>query len=145
MNNFTGGHSADIINVVDEFDYSTQHSSYNTEFIKWRKQRNNPFTFNFRANQREIVYIEGRGFVARYPLEEENDVLSKIFYTLGLAALIWLVMDTIAVKLVAQVLSIFGFSCPIRGITTYTYHHFQFLTLRRQRRDRFSPHRFVLT
>ena len=110
MNNFTGGHSADIINVVDEFDYSTQHSSYNTEFIKWRKQRNNPFTFNFRANQREIVYIEGRGFVARYPLEEENDVLSKIFYTLGLAALIWLVMDTIAVKLVAQVLSIFGFS-----------------------------------
>lgn len=117
MKNFAAGHSADIINVVDEFDYSTQHSSYNKEFIKWRKEINNPFAFNFKSNQKESVYIDGRGFIERSQTEAEKDVLAQIFYVLGISALIWLVIDTVIKKLAVQVLAICGFQI---GTTIFT-------------------------
>ncbi len=37
-----------IVDVIDEFDYSTQNESYNEKFRKWRKKKENPF-----ANRRE--------------------------------------------------------------------------------------------
>ena len=32
-----------VINVIDEFDYSTQTDDYNDEFKKWRRTKNNRF------------------------------------------------------------------------------------------------------
>ena len=47
-----------IISVVDQFDYSTQNQTYNENFIKWRKDKDNPYAFNFELDRRESVFVE---------------------------------------------------------------------------------------
>ena len=42
-----------IINVVDQFDYSTQNDNYNAKFRAWRKNKENPYAFNFKLNRKE--------------------------------------------------------------------------------------------
>ena len=52
-----------IINVIDEFDYSTQNDEYNEEFRSWRKRGDNIYAFKFEKNERESIYVDGRGFI----------------------------------------------------------------------------------
>lgn len=98
-----------IINVIEEFDYSTQNSLYNEKFRKWRKKRENPFAFSFEKNKKEIVYIDGRGFIANSATDTEKKVLTKIFYHIGLAMLMWIVFDNVLSKIAISILSFCGF------------------------------------
>lgn len=97
-----------IVDVINEFDYSTQNESYNKDFRKWRKKKNNPFSFSFAENKKEIVYIDGRGFIVNSAVDAEKKVLSNIFHYLGLASLIWIVFDDVLSKIVISLLSFFG-------------------------------------
>ena len=42
-----------IVNVIDEFDYSTQNDAYNEKFKKWRRNKDNHCAFNYSANKNE--------------------------------------------------------------------------------------------
>lgn len=99
----------DIVNVIEEFDYSTQNNLYSEKFRKWRKKKENPFAFNFEKNKKESVYIDGRGFIANSATDTEKKVLTKIFYYIGLSMLIWIVFDNILSKIAISVLSLCGF------------------------------------
>lgn len=98
----------DIINVIDEFDYSTQNETYNENFRQWRKRRGNRYSFDFKKNQRERIYIDGRGFVENSCEAAEKKVLARIFHTLGYAALMYVVFDDVISKLLIYALEFLG-------------------------------------
>lgn len=98
----------DIIDVIDEFDYSTQNESYNEKFRKWRRKRDNPFAFSFAENKKESVYIESRGFIEKSAVDAEKQVLSDIFYNIGLAVLIWIVFGDVISKIIISVCGFCG-------------------------------------
>lgn len=98
----------DIIDVIDDFDYSTQNESYNNNFRIWRKKKNNPFSFSFVKNKKESVYIEGRGFIANSAVDAEKKVLSDIFYNIGIALLIYVTFNNVLNKIIISILDIMG-------------------------------------
>lgn len=98
-----------IVDVIEEFDYSTQNNIYNEKFRKWRKQKENSFAFSFEKNKKESIYIDGRGFIAYSAADAEKKALTGIFYNIGLAMLIWIAFDNVLNKIIISVLSLCGF------------------------------------
>lgn len=84
-----------MINVIDEFDYSTQSDAYNESFRKWRKKKGNAYAYSFEKNQNESIYVDGRGFIEKSAVAAEKSVLSRIFYPIGLAMLIWIAFEDV--------------------------------------------------
>ena len=70
-------HSNKIINVIDEFDYSTQNESYNRQFKKWRREKENKFSFRFSSNKNESIFIDGKGFVSENAVSAEKETPFK--------------------------------------------------------------------
>lgn len=97
-----------IVDVIDEFDYSTQNESYNDKFRKWRRKKENPFAFSFAENKKESVYIDGRGFIANSAVDAEKKVLANIFYYIGLASLIWIVFGDVLSKVIISAFDLCG-------------------------------------
>ncbi len=114
-------HSNKIINVIDEFDYSTQNESYNEQFRKWRRKKENKFSFSFSSNKNESVFIDGKGFVSENAVSAEKKILSRIFCTVGNAMLIWLVTDTIILKFLIKFFSIIGINVHNNFFSTGIY------------------------
>ena len=98
-----------IVNVIDEFDYSTQNEFYNEKFKKWRRNKDNHCAFNFVANKNEKVYVESKGFVAHSFEEAEKESLTHIVYIIGIAALMWLVTEDVIGKLGISLFTLLGF------------------------------------
>ena len=97
-----------VVSVVDEFDYSTQNDAYNDGFRSWRKNKNNPYGFRFRKNNRESVFVDGRGFVNNSLEEIEQEMVTRIFYVIGIAALMWIVIEDVLGKFAISALGILG-------------------------------------
>ncbi len=97
-----------IIDVIEEFDYSTQNEKYNEVFREWRKKKDNVYSFNFKKDQRERIYIDGRGFVEKSCANTEKKVLTNIFHTLGYAALMWILFEDVLSKLLIYLLKFLG-------------------------------------
>ncbi len=110
-----------IISVIDEFDYSTQNETYNQHFREWRMRKNNRYSFSFRKNERERVYIDGRGFVEKSFESAEKRTLSQIFHTIGYAALMWLVLENVAAKIAISCLDFFGMNIHINYASSIFY------------------------
>lgn len=97
-----------VINVIDEFDYSTQNNIYNEKFRAWRNHKDNDYVFNFEKNERESVFIDGRGFIDDSLETAENKVITHIFHTIGIATLMWVVFDNALSRLIILFMSFFG-------------------------------------
>lgn len=98
-----------IINVVDQFDYSTQNDNYNAKFRAWRKNKENPYAFNFKLNRKESVFVEGKGFETKSASATEQSIISRIMNIAGIAMLIWIFTDNILSKLIISVFDALGF------------------------------------
>jgi len=110
-----------IINVVEQFDYSTQDDGYNQSFIKWRKNKDNPYAFNFKMNRKESVFVEGKGFESKsLPTAERNCVI-KIMNVAGIAMLMWVVIDNIIGKAVISLFDFLGFDIHTSFFSTGVY------------------------
>ena len=77
----------DILDVVEDFDYSTQNSSYNEKYKKWRKNKDNRHAFRFEGNKKEKVFNDSRGFEKRSPEAVEKKIINRVMYVLGIAML----------------------------------------------------------
>lgn len=110
-----------IIDVVEEFDYSTQNESYSKSFRKWRKNKNNPYTFNFSVNKKESIFIDGKGFVSNSPAASERETISRIFFIIGTAMLIWVTIDNIIGKMIIYFLDITGINIHTTFFSTACY------------------------
>ncbi len=97
-----------LIDVVEEYDYDTQYEQYNRYYKNWRKNKQNPFAFNFEMNRKESVYIEGKGFKVPSLLDAESEVIGHIMHVVGIAMLIWIFIDYIIGKAAIQILDHFG-------------------------------------
>lgn len=97
-----------LIDVVEEYDYDTQYEQYNRYYKNWRKNKQNPFAFNFEMNRRESVYIEGKGFKVPSLLDAESEVIGHIMHVVGIAMLMWVFIDNIIGKAAIQILGHFG-------------------------------------
>lgn len=97
-----------VINVIDEFDYSTQNDFYSEKFRGWRNRRDNKFAFSFEKNERERVYIDGRGFIDNSRETVEKKVLDHIFYAIGIAFLVGIVFDNVLSKFIIFFMSFLG-------------------------------------
>jgi hypothetical protein rflaF_18951 len=101
--------SKNIINVIDDFDSTASASAYKSNFKKWRKNKDNPFAFNFEINKKESVFSDSRGFENRSKTEAEKKVLGNIMRAAGIAMLISIVFFTVVNKLVIYLLECLGF------------------------------------
>lgn len=110
-----------IIDVVEEFDYSTQNESYNRKFRKWRKNKSNPYAFNFSTNKKERIFIDGKGFVSNSPAESEHETISRIFFIIGIAMLLWVTIDNIIGKMIIYFLDITGVNVHTTFFSTSCY------------------------
>lgn len=110
-----------MINVIDEFDYSTQGGAYNESFRKWRKKKDNAYAYSFEKNQNEIVYVDGRGFIEKSAVEAEKNVLSRIFNKVGLAMLIWIAFDDVICRITVSVLDICGVNIHTNFFSSMIY------------------------
>ncbi|MDE5619350.1 MAG: CPBP family intramembrane metalloprotease [Ruminococcus sp.] len=110
-----------IIDVVEEFDYSTQNELYNKKFRKWRKNKNNPYAFNFTTNKKERIFIDGKGFVNNSPAESEHETISRIFFIIGTAMLLWVTIDNIIGKMIIYFLDIIGVNVHTTFFSTSCY------------------------
>lgn len=118
----TGGNTEKtIIDVVEEFDYSTQNENYSKSFRKWRKSRNNPFAFNFSVNKKESIFIDGKGFVNNSPAVSERETISRIFFIIGSAMLMWVTIDNIIGKMIIYLLDILGLNIHTTFFSTSCY------------------------
>lgn len=117
----TVGEPKTTIDVIEEFDYSTQNEKYNNDFRKWRKNKNNPFAFNFSVNKKESIFIDGKGFVNNSPAVSEHETISRIFYIIGSAMLIWITVENIIGKIIIYILDILGMNIhsPFFSISYY--------------------------
>lgn len=109
------------IDVVEEFDYSTQNDNYNNSFRKWRKNKNNPFAFNFSVNRKESIFIDGKGFVNDSPAKSELETISRIFFIIGSAMLIWVTIDNIIGKFIIYILDVIGVNIHTTFFSTSCY------------------------
>lgn len=100
----------EIIDVVEEYDYDTQYEQYNRYFKAWRKNKQNPFAFNFEMNKKESVYIESKGFKVPSLLDAESEVIGHIMHVVGIAMLIWVFIDNILMKAAIQLFEHLGFN-----------------------------------
>ncbi|MCR5706645.1 MAG: CPBP family intramembrane metalloprotease [Ruminococcus sp.] len=98
-----------IVDVIGEFDYSTQHDSYNEKYKKWRRNKDNHCAFNYAANKNEKVYVDSKGFVAHSVEEAEKETLPHIFYIIGISALIWVFTEDVIGKLGISLFTLLGF------------------------------------
>lgn len=96
------------INVIDEFDFSTQNDSYNEKYINWRKNKKNPFAFNYSKNPRESVFNDSRGFETTTFAEAEKFAVTNIMRIIGISMLIAVVIDTVMSKLLALIFHTIG-------------------------------------
>ncbi len=110
-----------IINVIDEFDYSTQNDEYNEKFRSWRKRRDNTYAFKFEKNERESIYVDGRGFIDNSLEYTEKKVLANIFFTLGIASLMWIVFDDLVSKIIVSLLGFAGLNVHTNFSTAIIY------------------------
>lgn len=98
----------DIVNVVDEFDAAISGSGYNGNFKKWRKNKDNPYAFNFEKNNREKIFNESRGFETPSQTDVGKKVLGSIMRETGIIMLIVVVFKSIIGKLTIVVLDLIG-------------------------------------
>ncbi len=99
---------SDVISVIDEFDYSTQSDSYNESFIAWRKNKKNPYAYNFALNKKETVYIDGQGFVNESAADAEASVMNKLLSLIGIAVLVIVAIENVFGKVLVQILDAVG-------------------------------------
>ena len=104
MKNSMNTDQQNIISVVDDFDSEVSVSAYSSEFKKWRKNKDNPFAFNFEINKKERVFSDSRGFENRSKTETEKKVLGNIMQIIGIAMLISVVLYTVVGKIVIHLL-----------------------------------------
>ncbi|MCM1315930.1 MAG: CPBP family intramembrane metalloprotease [Prevotella sp.] len=110
-----------IIDVVSEFDYSTQNREYSDNFRKWRRNKKNPFAFNFSVNKNESIFIDGKGFIDNSPAVSEHETLSRIFYIIGIAMLLWVTFENIIGKVIIYTLDIIGVNIHSAFFSTSCY------------------------
>lgn len=101
--------NTEIIDVVDEFDYSTQQDSYNKRFKQWRQNKSNPYAYNFVLDKREQVFVDGQGFVDESAAEAENTVLGRILHIIGIALLASILIETVLFNICVMVFDVLGF------------------------------------
>lgn len=68
------------------------------------QKKDNIYAYSFEKNQNESVYIDGRGFIEKSAIEAEKNVLSRIFYQIGLAMLIWIAFDDVICRIAVSLL-----------------------------------------
>lgn len=112
---------SEIVDVVEEFDYDTQCEQYNRFFKNWRKNKQNPFAFNFEMNKKESVYIEGRGFKVPSVADAESDVIGSIMNVFGIAMLMWIFIDNILGKVIIEILDKLGVNIHCNFLSTDLY------------------------
>ena len=107
-----------VIDVVEQFDYSTQNEAYNENYITWRRKIDIPYAFNFTRNRKESVFVEGKGFENKsFPVAEE-ECIGKIMNIAGIAMFIWIVIDNLISRIAVAVFDVIGFDIHTSFVST---------------------------
>lgn len=108
MDNNVKENDSTVIDVIEEFDFSTQKSDYSDSFKTWRSNKENPHAFNFRLNTRERVYNDSSGFQNPTIADAEKKSITSIMQAVGVAMFIFIFIDNFAGKAIAAIMNIMG-------------------------------------
>ena len=99
-----------VINVIEEFDYSTQSDEYNEEFKTWRMKKSNRFSYNYLHNMKERIFVDGQGFISSSAAEVEHDILFRVLTVLGNLFITFIFIEKVFEKFLIEILDIAGFN-----------------------------------
>ncbi len=111
----------DTVDVIEDFDCSTQSEAYNLKFKEWRSRKENPFAFRFKANKRETVFNDSRGFETPSQASEEKRVISRLMFILGISMLFVVVTDNVISRAVAVLFGLFGVDIHVTLFSSTMY------------------------
>ncbi|MDE5946421.1 MAG: CPBP family intramembrane metalloprotease [Oscillospiraceae bacterium] len=94
--------------LTEDFDYSGQSEEYIRIYKQWRKNPDNPYTYNYIKNKHEITFTDNEGFVNNSPEKKEYEVLGKILYAFGIVLIIYLFTEYVISKFLVEVLDYLG-------------------------------------
>ncbi len=112
---------SDNVDVIEDFDCSTQSEAYNVKFKEWRRKKENPFAFRFKANKRETVFNDSRGFETPSQAAEEKRVINRLMFILGISMLFMVTADNIIGRASAAALGLLGFDIHATVFSTMMY------------------------
>lgn len=98
----------DTVDVVAESNYSTVSEEYNTSFRAWRNDETNEYAFHCRKREKEVVYVEGKGYHDIDPAVEERNTMLRINVVLGMAMLYYLLIENMLTAVLMGVAQLMG-------------------------------------
>ncbi|HEZ7985574.1 MAG TPA: CPBP family intramembrane glutamic endopeptidase [Ruminococcus sp.] len=113
MNKAPHGDEISAIDVINEFDFSTQNDSYNEKYVNWRKNKKNPFAFNYSKNPKESIFNDSRGFETTTFADAEKRAVTNIMHIIGISMLIAIVIDTIISKFLVLIFNALGLNINV--------------------------------
>jgi len=90
--------------VIENFDYSGQSDEYVKIYKKWRKNPDNPYSYNYSSRKNEITFNDSMGFLNIRPEEKEQEVLMKLLYTFGAVLILYLFTEYVISTVLVAVL-----------------------------------------
>jgi hypothetical protein len=82
-----------MVDVARDRVYVNQSKEYHDSFTQWRNNPKNKYAYSFRHDSREHVYIDGGGYADESVKFTERNALHRCMQFVGLAMLIFYVMQ----------------------------------------------------
>lgn len=101
--------SADTVDIVEQANYSTVSETYTQAFKAWRKQPDNVYAFRCRKNEKETIYVEGKGYHDPNPAAEERRAMIRINLVLGMGIFCYLLIDNLLSAILMGLAQLAGF------------------------------------
>ncbi|MGN1403778.1 MAG: type II CAAX prenyl endopeptidase Rce1 family protein [Ruminococcus sp.] len=98
----------DTVDVVAESNYGTVSEEYNQLFRAWRNDATNEYAFRCRKREKEVVYVEGKGYHDVDPAVEERNTMLRINVVLGMAMLYYLLVENLLTAVLMGVAQLMG-------------------------------------
>lgn len=93
-----------LLDVVEDVSFPWQSPDYQEAFRLWRRQKKNPYGFQFTKNMSESEFSESQSGTARSPSQVEQDVLRRIGWLAGYAMICYLVIENIFDKIAVLIM-----------------------------------------
>ena len=97
------------IDVIENFDYDSVNRQYGTDYLQWRRHTKGPFIYRYIDNSRENVYTVNSSHLRRSKsaASAERAALAKCSELIGIALLLFLVIELVGGTLLIALLHLF--------------------------------------
>lgn len=98
----------DRIDVVEDYEYSSENPQYNQDYRHWRRHAKGPWMYQFQENSREHVYVDGGAASSTFDAAlAERKALLHCSTVIGTILLIFLVSEILGSTAMVALMRLF--------------------------------------